>query len=105
MARLHRQPTQFDGIKLENCGLLFLSTPHYGTTEADWNQFLLSLSEITFGVRSHAIIDQLKSFNLTSVDSEEDFATMSVVPPFHCFCEGGKTDVAGKSRIVGGIDQ
>ncbi|KAL8721376.1 MAG: hypothetical protein Q9225_001923 [Loekoesia sp. 1 TL-2023] len=98
--RLHRHSNQFDGIKLELCGLIFLSTPHSGTTGADWNQFLLNLSEMTLGVRSHAIVDELKSFNPSSVDSEEDFAAMSKVPPFHCFCEGDKTSVAGKSRQI-----
>lgn len=100
MIRLHRQASQFEGIKLNMCGLVFLSTPHSGTTEADWNQFLLSISEITLGVRSHAIVDQLKSFNSSSVDSEEEFAAMSTVPPFHCFCEGEKTLIVGKYRTV-----
>ena len=100
MIRLHRHAKQFDGIELDLCGLIFLSTPHSGTTQADWNDFLLSLSEITLGVRSHAIIDQLKSFNPASVDGEEEFAAMTSAPPFYCFSEGNKTFVGGKLRLV-----
>lgn len=100
MIRLHRHASQFDGIELDMCGLIFLSTPHSGTTEADWNQFLLSLSELTLGVRSNVIVEQLSSFNPFSVDSGEEFAAMVKVPPFHCFCEGVKTAIAGKNRTV-----
>ena len=103
MIRLHRHASQFDGIDLNLCGLVFLSTPHSGTTEADWNQFLLSISEIVLGVRSHAIVDQLKSFNPSSVDSEEEFAAMVTVPQFHCFCEGEKTMAAGRNRTASKI--
>lgn len=100
MIPLNTQPAKFDGVKLEDCGLLFLSTPHSGTTQADWNEFLLNLSELVLGVRGHEIIHQLQSFNTSSVDSEEAFSTMRVQPPFHCFCEGEKTMVGGKSRTV-----
>ncbi|KAM0798684.1 hypothetical protein BDR22DRAFT_823158 [Usnea florida] len=100
MIRLNTQPSKFDGVKLENCGLLFLSTPHSGTTQADWNDFLLNLSELVLGVRNHEIVHQLQSFNTSSVDSEEAFSTMKIQPPFHCFCEGEKTWLNGKSRTV-----
>ena len=100
MIRLNTQPAKFDGVKLENCGLLFLSTPHSGTTQADWNEFVLNLSELVLGVRNHEIVHQLQSFNTSSVDSEEAFSTMNFQPPFHCFCEGEKTVVNGKSRTV-----
>ena len=100
MIRLNTQPAKFDGVKLENCGLLFLSTPHSGTTQADWNELLLNLSEFLLGVRSNEIVHQLQSFNPSSVDSEEAFSTMKFQPPFHCFCEGEKTVLKGKSRTV-----
>ena len=100
MIRLNTQPLKFDGVKLENCGLLFLSTPHSGTTQADWNEFLLNLSELVLGVRNQELVHQLQSFNTSSVDSEEAFSTMRFQPPFHCFCEGEKTMVGGKSRTV-----
>ena len=100
MVRLNTHPEKFSGIRLENCGLLFLSTPHRGSTQADWNEFLVSLSELTLGVRSHAIFDELRSFNPLSVDSEEAFNAMRVLPPFHCLCESNKTVVLGKGRTV-----
>lgn len=100
MWRLNTQAAKFEGIKLESCGLLFLSTPHSGTSQADWNDFLVNLGELTFGVRSHEIIDQLRSFNHSSVDAAENFAAMVPKPPFYCFCEGESTSVAGRNRIV-----
>ncbi len=100
MWRLNTQAAKFDGIKLENCGLIFLSTPHSGTTQADWNEFLVNLSEFTFGVRSHEIVDELRSFNHSSVDSAENFTAMVPRPPFHCFCEGESTSVGGRNRMV-----
>lgn len=100
MVRLNSQPAKFDGIRLENCGLVFLSTPHSGTTQADWNDFLVNVSELTIGVRSHEIVEELRSFNPSSVDSGEAFDTMRVKPPFHCFCEAEKTTLFGKHRIV-----
>lgn len=100
MWRLNTQASKFNGIKLDNCGLVFLSTPHSGTTQADWNDFLVNLSELTLGVRSHEIVDELRSFNHASVDSAENFAAMVPKPPFHCFCEGETTSVAGRNRTV-----
>ncbi len=101
MSRLKNHPNKFGGLKLDQCGLLFLSTPHSGTTEADWNDFLSSVFELTFGVRSHEIVDQLRSFNPASVDSEDDFSAMERVPPMYCLVEGEKTKIAGKARTVG----
>ena len=101
MVRLQTHPNKFDGLKLKHCGLLFLSTPHSGTTQADWNTFLMSVSELTIGVRSHAIVDQLRSFNPASVDSEDAFLAMERCPPMYCLVEGEKTKVAGRARTVG----
>ena len=100
MWRLKSQAAKFGGIRLENCGLIFLSTPHSGTTEADWNTFLTNLGELAFGVRSHEIVDELRSFNYSSVDSAENFAAMVPQPPFHCFCEGDRTLIVGHHRMV-----
>jgi hypothetical protein len=100
MIRLHFFPHKFDGIKLENCGLVFLSTPHSGSVEADWNSFLANILESTVGLRTHAIIDQLRPFNPFSVDSSEAFSNMRITPPIFCFVEGDKTHVAGKKRMV-----
>ena len=100
MWRLNTQAAKFPGIKLDNCGLIFLSTPHSGTSQADWNDILSGLGEFAFGVRSHEIIDKLRSFNYSSVDSQENFAVMVPKPPFHCFCEGKSTSIAGVNRTV-----
>ena len=100
MWRLSTQAAKFDGIQLDKCGLIFLSTPHSGTAQADWNNLLLNLSEMSFGVRSHEIVNELRSFNHSSVDSAENFASMVPKPPFHCFCEGDSTSVAGRNRLV-----
>ena len=100
MVRLSTNPKKFDGLKLDRCSLLFLSTPHSGTTQADWNAFLLNVCELTIGVRSHEILDQLRSFNSSSVDSQDAFSAMIRAPPISCLVEGEKTTVAGKARIV-----
>lgn len=100
MVRLSMAPREFGGLTLKQCGLLFLSTPHSGTTGADWSDLLMNLSETTLGIRSHAIIDQLRSFNPSSVDSVKAFAGMESRPPFYCLCEGKKTMVAGRARMV-----
>lgn len=91
----HRSPN----IRLENCGLLFLSTPHSGTVEADWNKYLVDIAELTAGLRPE-IIDGLRSFNRSSVDSQEHFANMKKNPPFFCLCESEKTKVGPTLRYV-----
>ena len=100
MIRLSTNPMKFDGLKLDRCGLFFLSTPHSGSTQADWNAFLLNACELTLGVRSHEIIKQLQSSNPSSVDSQDAFSAMIRAPPISCLVEGEKTTVAGKARTV-----
>lgn len=100
MWRLNTQAAKFNGIKLEDCGLIFFSTPHSGTIQADRNKPLVNLSEVTIGVRSHEVIDELRSFNHAAVDSAENFAAMVPKPPFHCFCESDRTRIAGGNRMV-----
>jgi hypothetical protein len=100
MIRLNSYPHLFDGISLKNCGLLFLSTPHSGSTEADWNKYLVDVAELTFGVRSNAIVDSLRSFNPQSARSCEDFGNMSTQPPYDCFHETRATKVIGLNRHV-----
>jgi len=101
MLRLSFFPSDFDGITLETFGLLFFSTPHSGSMEADWSDFLTQILESTIGLRNHhAIVEQLRPFNPASVDSSEAFAKMTLIPPFACFVESDKTKVAGKRRTV-----
>ena len=100
MWRLHTQAAKFRGVNLDKCGLMFFSTPHSGTFQADWNELLTVLAELALGLRSHEIVKELRSFNFSSVDSAENFAALQPKPPFQCFCEGEKTTVAGRNRDV-----
>src|ERR1700709_1210069 len=83
MIRLHdySHKSEYQGLKLEYCGLLFLSTPHSGTTEADWNKFLVGIGKMTWGIRTE-LIDSLRAFNPLSTASQEHFANMKIQPPF-----------------------
>ena len=104
MIRLHYLPEKFFGITLGKCGLLFLSTPHVGSQQADWSNFLVSVLEVTAGLKSRFIVDELRTLNPSSVDSIEAFRNMKKdkkVPPFICLCEGNKTKKGGKERMVG----
>jgi hypothetical protein len=104
MIRLHYLPEKFSGITLGKCGLLFLSTPHIGSHQADWSNFLVSVLEVTAGLQSKSIVDELRTLNPFSVDSIEAFRNMKKdekVPPFICLCEGNKTKKGGKERMVG----
>ena len=103
MIRLHYLPEKFSGITLGKCGLLFLSTPHVGSHQADWGEFLVSVLEVTAGLQSKSIVDELRTLSPSSVDSIEAFQSMkkdNKVPPFICLCEGNKTKKGGKERMV-----
>ncbi|KAH8687335.1 P-loop containing nucleoside triphosphate hydrolase protein [Tricladium varicosporioides] len=99
MIRLDQFPHKFLNIRLKNCGLLFLSTPHSGTKEADWNKYLVDIGEITVGLRAE-IINELRSFNRSSVDSQEHFRNMKIIPPLFCLCESEKTRVGPSLRYA-----
>jgi hypothetical protein len=93
----HKQ--EYQGINLKSCGLLFLSTPHSGSSEADWNNFLLGIAQLSLGMRSE-ILNSLKSFNPLSAESQEDFANMKHQPPFAAFSETKRTKIAKFNRYV-----
>jgi hypothetical protein len=93
----HKQ--EYQGINLKSCGLLFLSTPHSGSNEADWNNFLLDIAELSFGIRSE-ILNSLKSFNPLSAEGQENFANMKHQPPFAAFYETQRTKIAKLNRHV-----
>jgi len=95
--------SEYQGLSLECCGLLFLSSPHSGTTEADWNDFLIGVAKITYGIRP-GIISSLRSFNHLSTDSQEQFANLKVKLPFDAFYETSKTKIAGLNRLVCFLD-
>ncbi|PVH79970.1 hypothetical protein DL98DRAFT_629699 [Cadophora sp. DSE1049] len=96
-------PHLFDGIKSNLCGLIFLSTPHSGSGEADWNKYLVNVIEIIGGVRADAIVNSLRTFNPLSTCANEDFGNMKISPPYECFYETRETKVAGASRQPNGV--
>ncbi|KAI0891825.1 hypothetical protein F4806DRAFT_500613 [Annulohypoxylon nitens] len=94
MSRLQGLPQKFSPIPMDlsQCGLLFLSTPHYGSQLADWNRFWLRLGKMTLGIRKE-ILDCLKTFNLSIVDVMETWNEMPKKPVVRCLCEADKTTV------------
>lgn len=92
--------SEYSGIDLKQCGLLFLSTPHSGAKDADWNTFLIDIAQTTWGVRPE-VVNSLKSFNPLSAEDQEDFANMKHHPPFDAFYETQKTKIAKINRHVG----
>jgi Putative serine esterase (DUF676) len=99
MTRMHTLPNKFKGLSLEECGILFLSTPHLGSLQADRSPFLIALGEGLVGLRT-GVIKELQSFNASSVDNTDIFQAMKVKPVFQCFCESEPTQVLGKGRLV-----
>jgi len=98
MTRMHTLD-KFKGLSLEECGILFLSTPHLGSLQADGSPFLIALGEGLVGLRT-GVIKELQSFNASSVDNTDIFQAMKVKPVFQCFCESEPTQVLGKGRLV-----
>jgi hypothetical protein len=89
-----------EGLKLEHCGLLFLSTPHSGTVQADWKDLWLLFGKGAGVSRGQAFTQLLSSFNQPSVNAQEQFAALKPVPPVECLYETQNTSVAGTDRIV-----
>lgn len=98
MIRLDAHPERYTGIRIENCGLLFLGTPHSGTVQADWNAFIDGLLAIG-GIRTE-VLKELKSFNEFSVESKDGFASIPAKPPYFCIHEIRMVKVPGKHRYV-----
>ncbi|KAI1387294.1 uncharacterized protein F4822DRAFT_430048 [Hypoxylon trugodes] len=86
MPKLHDQLSEFCNISLGQCGMLFLSTPHYRSKSADWGKFWVEIVEITTGVR-RAIIHTLQTLNLSVVDVMELWKRMEKKPVVRCLCE------------------
>jgi len=99
MVRLNAHPEKSRGIRVENCGLLFLGTPHSGTVQADWNDFVAGIA-VLFGIRFD-VVDSLRSFNGFGVESKEAFRSLPQQPPYFCLCETKMVTIAaGVSRLV-----
>ncbi|KAE9380791.1 hypothetical protein N431DRAFT_459708 [Stipitochalara longipes BDJ] len=101
MVRLNEysHKSEYKGVDLKLCGILFLSTPHSGSTDADWNSFLIDIAQMTLGVRPE-ILKSLESFNPLSAEAQEDFANMKHQPPFDAFYETQKTKIAKLNRHI-----
>jgi triacylglycerol esterase/lipase EstA (alpha/beta hydrolase family) len=99
MTRMHSLPDKFKGLSLEKCGILFLSTPHLGSLQADRSPFIVALGEGLVGLRT-GVVKELQSFNASSVDNTDMFQAMKVKPVFQCFCESEPTRVLAKDRLV-----
>jgi hypothetical protein len=91
---------KYKHISLSSCALLFLSTPHSGTTEADYNEFLTDILARLSGLRKTSIVAELQSFNKSNVDATESFKYMDTQPSFSCLCESSRTKVGGQYRLV-----
>jgi hypothetical protein len=71
-----------------------LSTPHLGTVEANYGEFLTGVLNSLFGLRNDAIIKELQSFNSSAVEATKAWGTMrkdKKMPPFECLCESRQT--------------
>jgi hypothetical protein len=104
MIQLGSFPNMYPRLQLGACGLLFLSTPHSGTTQADWNGPLLALAEYSFGLRARDVISKLQSSGDYSVASKEMFGNLKPVPLVCCLVEGKKTRVLGTDCLVSDFD-
>ena len=79
------------GVNLSQVGVVFLATPHIGSSVADWNDFAVAAAGVFLGVRSE-IVNALKAFGDSAVEDGSAFLALSPRPPFRCFPEGRKMD-------------
>ncbi|KAH7190862.1 hypothetical protein DER44DRAFT_707818 [Fusarium oxysporum] len=98
MARLHLTPN-CNNITLSLCGIVFLATPHSGSTKADWNNFLVAAAHVIGGVRPETV-RTLQSFNTASVWDTTAFLQLRPCPPFRCFAEGLRMPVKGTLQHI-----
>ncbi|KAM5359546.1 hypothetical protein ACJZ2D_014402 [Fusarium nematophilum] len=87
------------GISLSRCGLVFLATPHTGTTKADWNDCILLTAQAAVGIRPD-ILHHLQAFNPVSVWDKRAFFKLNPQPPFRCFAEGRKQTIKGIDQTI-----
>ncbi|KAF5982761.1 hypothetical protein FBULB1_4151 [Fusarium bulbicola] len=98
MARLHLTPN-CKNITLPQCAIVFLATPHSGSTKADWSNFLVATANLIGGVRQETV-KILQSFNTASVWDTAAFLGLDPCPPFRCYAEGAMMDVKGTHQLI-----
>jgi hypothetical protein len=103
MIRLNAYPHLFPAIRLHHCAILFLATPHSGSSSADWNKYLVDLMELIGGLRADTIVNPLRSHNPISATANEDFGNLKIAPRHECFYETNYTKVAGKNLHVSDV--
>lgn len=99
MTQLYTRPNEFEGLTLSHFGLLFLSTPHYGSgLGMQWPKFVEMLGN-AMGARGQ-ITEQLKAFNPFTVDAERLWNAMAKKPVMRCLCEARETYIRHFSGYV-----
>lgn len=89
-----------EGLRLENCGLLFLATPHSGSEEANWSDLSLLLAKMAGVARGQVFTQLLNISNQASVNAQEQFGALKPMPPLECLYETQKTSIAGTGKVV-----
>ncbi|RYP11187.1 hypothetical protein DL764_000212 [Monosporascus ibericus] len=104
MIQLHDFPGRYQGLGVDQCGLLFLSTPHSGATAADWNDYMLELAEHIGKIRGRDFTQMLGSFNNESRKAKERFGLINPIPPYVCLGETRESSVRGYSKMIVTLD-
>ncbi|KAF5659795.1 hypothetical protein FCIRC_12351 [Fusarium circinatum] len=87
------------GLVVRKCAIVFLATPHSGSTKADWSNFLVATANLIGGVRQETV-KILQSFNTASVWDTAAFLGLDPCPPFRCYAEGAMMDVKGTHQLI-----
>ncbi|KAG5762937.1 hypothetical protein H9Q72_008949 [Fusarium xylarioides] len=98
MVQLHAT-SDYKNITLAQCGIVFLATPHSGSTKADWSNFLVATAHTIGGVRPETV-KILQAFSTASVFDTAAFFKLDPCPPFRCFAEGLKMRVKGTNQHI-----
>jgi hypothetical protein len=100
MIRLSEVPGHYQGLEMEKCGLLFLSTPHSGSLMANWNEFMIELAKIGGVSRGWDFTELLSAFNQQSAAAKERFGLLEPIPPIKCLYETQYTSIKGVNSRV-----
>lgn len=91
---------KYASTKFGHYGLLFLSTPHFGSDMANISEFFLNVASSAFGVR-RKLVEELKTSNPSVQDVIDDWRTMNPQPIIRCLCETDLTKTSlGDKQIV-----